>query len=123
MDAGSFCVREICSDPVSEILSTMALPHAHLFDDLISLRGYMPAEDALLAVLAPGFLIEWELNAATGTRYFAIISSVHSTVVNGDQRSLIQIICSCKRYILPGQIVAIHGALEKDLEQYRARDT
>ena len=115
MDAGSFCVREI--------LITMALAHPQLYDDLISLRGYMPAEDALLAALKPGFLIEWELDAATCTRYFGIISSVHQSPLKDSDGRIVQIICSCKRYILPGQIVAIHAALPGDLDAFRARDT
>ena len=100
----------------------MALQHAHLYDSLLSLRSYTPAEDVLYATLVPGFLIEWELDAATGTRYFAIIASVHSSNTDGDSNHIIHIICSCKRYILPGQIVAIHGALPGDLDTFRARD-
>ena len=115
MDAGSFCEREI--------LNTMALTHAQLFDGLTSMRGYAPAEDALLAALKPGFLIEWELDAATCTRYYAIISSVHISPLQDSDGRIIQIICSCKRYILPGQIVAIHAALPGDLDRYRAQDT
>jgi len=101
----------------------MALTHAHLFDSLASLRGYAPAEDVLIAALQPGFLIEWELEAATCTRYFAIIVDVHTSPLAGSDGRIVQIVCSCKRYILPSQIVAIHGALAGDLDQYRARDT
>lgn len=101
----------------------MALPHAHLYDSLLSMRGYVPAEDALLNALQPGFLIEWELDAATSTRYYAIISSVHISPVQDSDGRIVQIVCSCKRYILPGQIVAIHAALPGDLDKYRARDT
>jgi hypothetical protein len=101
----------------------MALTHAQLFDGLTSLRGYRPAEDTLLAALKPGFLIEWELDAATGTRYFAIISSVHISPLQDSNGRIVQIVCSCKRYILPGQIVAIHAALPGDLGSFRARDT
>lgn len=101
----------------------MALTHAQLFDGLTSLRGYAPAEDALLAALQPGFLIEWELDAATCTRYFAIIVAVHISPLQNSDGRIIQIVCSCKRYILPGQIVAIHAALPGTLDQFRARDT
>ena len=101
----------------------MALTHAQLFDGLTSLRGYAPAEDVLLSALRPGFLIEWELDAATCTRYFAIIVAVHISPLQNSDGRIIQIVCSCKRYILPGQIVAIHGALPGDLAQFRARDT
>ena len=101
----------------------MALTHAQLFDGLTSMRGYTPAEDALLAALQPGFLIEWELEASTCTRYFAIISSVHISPLEDSDGRIIQIVCSCKRYILPGQIVAIHAALPGDLDAFRARDT
>ncbi len=120
MDAGSFCVREMCIVPVSEILKTMALTHAQLFDGLISMRGYVPAEDTLLAALQPGFLIEWELDAATGARYFAIITAVHISPLQDSDGRIVQIVCSCKRYILPGQIVAIHAALPGDLDKFRA---
>jgi hypothetical protein len=101
----------------------MALQHAHLYDSLLSLRGYAPPEDVLYATLVPGFLIEWELDAATGTRYFAIIASVHISPVQDSDGRIVQIVCSCKRYILPGQIVAIHAALPGTLDKYRARDT
>ena len=101
----------------------MALTHAQLFDGLTSMRGYTPAEDALLSALQPGFLIEWELEASTCTRYFAIISSVHLSPLQDSDGRIVQIVCSCKRYILPGQIVAIHAALPGTLDQFRARDT
>lgn len=99
----------------------MALQHTHLFDSLLSLSGYTPAEDVLYAALVPGFLIEWELDAARGTRYFAIIAAIIESHDIPDRR-YVQIICSCKRYILPGQIVAIHGALPGDLDTFRAQD-
>ena len=98
----------------------MALTHAQLFDGLTSLRGYAPAEDVLLSALRPGFLIEWELDAVTGARYFAIIIAVHISPLQNSDGKIIQIVCSCKRYILPGQIVAIHAALPGDLAQFRA---
>jgi len=98
----------------------MALTHAQLFDGLTSMRGYTPAEDTLLAALQPGFLIEWELEAATSTRYYAIIVAVHISPLADSDGRIIQIVCSSKRYILPGQIVAIHAALPGDLDRYRA---
>jgi len=101
----------------------MALTHAQISDGLTSMRGYTPPADALLATLQPGFLIEWELDAATSTRYFAIISSVHISPLQDSDGRIIQIVCSSKRYILPGQIIAIHAALPGDLDKYRARDT
>ena len=79
----------------------MALTHAQLFDGLTSMRGYTPAEDALLAALQPGFLIEWELDAATCTRYFAIIVAVHISPLQNSDGRIVQIAVSYTHLTLP----------------------
>ena len=93
----------------------MQLGAIHLADRISDCLPYL--KGALVSYKA------WRHSTTTGFSVKEAQTGIITRVsYNGEMSHIIQIICSCKRYILPGQIVAIHGALPGDLDPFRARD-
>ena len=86
------------------------------------MRGYAPSMGVLVAALRPGYLIEWESDAHSGARHYAIVLEVTTLGAHaGLYDQLIKVICANKTFIFPGQIVAIHAVSKpSDLDQFRA---